>query len=343
MLSPHPRVVFISRYNHKVASYRFRVEKLLPLLSQQGIDIHALQILPYEDWRKIPALVRLLRGASSSGTIVVFQKMISFWLAHLSRLSGASLCTDWDDGGSQRIDGSAYPGKYVNRMARWIRLMDATIVSCEELRGWVSPWTDRPVHIIPTCLDVEAYTGRQIERSSSPCVIGWVGGKMSRSFLLPVEAAMMAVTQNTQCKFLVVGGDDPELDCRINSRFVQWKLELEPAVFGEFDIGIMPLPDNERARMKAGFKLLQYMSAGLPVVATPLGVNRDIVVHGWNGYHAETTEEWIHYLTLLANNPALRQELGQNGQRFAYDHYRLDTAAQQWREIILTTAVPFHR
>lgn len=104
-------------------------------------------------------------------------------------------------------------------------------------------------------------------------------------------------------------------------------------MFSQFDIGIMPLPNNERAHMKAGFKLLQYMAAGLPVVASPFGINRNIIRHGWNGFLANTLDEWISCLEQLACDPELRFRMGQNGQKFVKENYRSEIAVSLWRSV----------
>ena len=87
-------------------------------------------------------------------------------------------------------------------------------------------------------------------------------------------------------------------------------------MFGSFDIGIMPLPDGPYARAKAGFKLLQYMAAGLPVIASPIGANRSIVERSGAGLLASSASEWEEALRTLAGDTALRSEMGRRGRLF---------------------------
>ncbi len=322
-------LLFVSVLDESVASHRFRVIKLAPLLQSSGISISILRFNARLEIQAVAPLITHLMRCQEVSRVVVFQKTIAFMLAKTARSLGARLLADYDDGSRQRIDGSWYPESLEQENERWIRLMDGLVVSCEELRKWVQPWAAR-IYTIPTCLDVDNYD-LPSRKDGDNCVIGWVGSHLSHVFLRPIESALLRVTQNHNCQVYVVGADDPGLNPEIGVRFLSWRLELEPQVFGQIDIGIMPLPDNERARMKAGFKLLQYMAAGLPVIASPIGLNREIVRHGWNGFLANSVEEWETYLMQLAGDPHLRSWMGQNGRKFVQENYRLEVAAKLWR------------
>ena len=99
--------------------------------------------------------------------------------------------------------------------------------------------------------------------------------------------------------------------------------EDETARLQGFDIGIMPLDAGPWCLGKAGFKLLQYMAAGLPVVASPVGFNRELVRHGVNGFLADSAEEWERYLTQLLNDRDLRRRMGQQGRQLVEKEFSL--------------------
>jgi len=90
--------------------------------------------------------------------------------------------------------------------------------------------------------------------------------------------------------------------------------ENEAADIRHFDVGIMPLPDAPWERGKCGYKLIQYMACGKPVVASPVGVNSRIVCHGENGFLANNLEQWREALLTLRDHPALRQQMGNEGR-----------------------------
>jgi glycosyltransferase involved in cell wall biosynthesis len=100
------------------------------------------------------------------------------------------------------------------------------------------------------------------------------------------------------------------------ARFHPWRASEETVVFSRFGIGIMPLPDTPYTRAKAGFKLLQYMAAGLPVVASPIGVNAELIFSSGAGLLATTPDEWEDALRTLAADSDLRRSLGAAGRAF---------------------------
>jgi glycosyltransferase involved in cell wall biosynthesis len=100
------------------------------------------------------------------------------------------------------------------------------------------------------------------------------------------------------------------------------------------DIGIMPLPDSSFAKGKCGYKLIQYMACGLPVIASPVGVNCAMIQHGKNGYLARTTAEWIECLSALLVDSHLRAEMGVRGRRMVEEHYSLDVAGPELVRIL---------
>ncbi len=324
------RLLFVSVLNESVASHRLRVVKLIPRLRSVGLNADILRYDSRLATLVIPRLLADLIRYRNVPRIVVFQKTIAFTLASLCRRLGARLVMDWDDGGMQRIDGTFYPDTVERRYESWVRLMDAMVVSCNAMRSWICRWNDR-VYVIPTCVEVESYN-RLPGTRGDVCKIGWVGSR-SEVLLPAIEPALIEVSREAEYEMFIVGTKDPQLDPKIFYRFIKWRLDLEPLVFGQFDIGINPLPDNERARLKAGSKLLQYMAAGLPVVASPIGVNREIVKHGKNGFLARTMEEWQYYLTCLISNSDLRLKMGKEGQQYVRECFRLEIAASLWKYV----------
>jgi glycosyltransferase involved in cell wall biosynthesis len=120
------------------------------------------------------------------------------------------------------------------------------------------------------------------------------------------------------------------------ARFRRWTIEEEVSVFARFDVGIMPLPDTPYTRAKAGFKLLQYMAAGLPVVASPIGINRDLVEQSGGGLLAATSAEWEEALRLLCGDPGLRARLGRKGRHFVERYADLDGQAATIARLLST-------
>jgi glycosyltransferase involved in cell wall biosynthesis len=114
---------------------------------------------------------------------------------------------------------------------------------------------------------------------------------------------------------------------------LKWSVDSEIEEVQSFDIGIMPLPDDDWARGKSGYKLIQYMGCGLPVVASPVGVNTDIVLNGTNGFLANSEDDWRTALLRLIRDPMLRKQFGTVGRERTVRHYSLKSQAPRFVEV----------
>jgi glycosyltransferase involved in cell wall biosynthesis len=135
---------------------------------------------------------------------------------------------------------------------------------------------------------------------------------------------------------VIASGDPAELGFSVEFR--PWRLETEIQELQQVGIGIAPLPDTPWERGKCGVKLLQYMACGIPVVASAVGVHREIIRHGENGLLAESDTEWRESLNTLLHQPALREKLGCAGRRTVEQHYDIPVAAQKM-VVVLKAAV----
>jgi glycosyltransferase involved in cell wall biosynthesis len=143
-------------------------------------------------------------------------------------------------------------------------------------------------------------------------VVGWAGTTGGLSYLDPLADVFRRLSDDHVAELEVVSS----APWRGPAQFHRWTLAEETSLFQRFDIGIMPLPSTDYTRAKAGFKLLQYMSAGLPVVASPLGVNRELIDQSGGGVLADSPREWDDALRTLASDPQLRSRLGRAGRSF---------------------------
>lgn len=179
------------------------------------------------------------------------------------------------------------------------------------------------IEIVPTVVDLEAYTLRHATQLDSAPAIGWIGTPSTWSeYMAPMMPLLTGIAGAEGARLVAVGaGKDAEAHPTLDS--LPWSEETEIASIQVMDVGIMPLTDTPWARGKCGYKLIQYMACGLPVVASPVGVNAEIVEHGVNGFLATTDVEWREALTILLRDPALRHRMGQEGRRKVERAYSL--------------------
>lgn len=203
---------------------------------------------------------------------------------------------------------------------RTLERADAVVVS-SALLGSSLPRQDVPVHLLPTVPDPRAYAVADHTRTAPRLV--WAGTNGNLRYLDPLRPALSRLEADGVGSLTVVCSEPWSGP----STFRRWQAADEYAMFAEYAVGIMPLPDTPFTRGKAGFKLLQYMAAGLPVVASPVGVNRELVTRSGAGFLAETEQEWHDRLAELLADPALRARLGDNGRRFVMGYADLEGQA----------------
>jgi glycosyltransferase involved in cell wall biosynthesis len=158
---------------------------------------------------------------------------------------------------------------------------------------------------------------------SSPkrIVIGWTGSHSTLKYIdsiVPVIQKLQAAYSFVD--FLVIANRKPDLNI-LRMEFIEWKKGTEAEDLLKIDIGIMPLPDDDWSRGKCGFKALQYMAMKKPCVASPVGVNLEIIEHGINGFLAESPEEWYNHLENLVCDKNLRQRVGEAGRKKIIENY----------------------
>jgi len=113
-----------------------------------------------------------------------------------------------------------------------------------------------------------------------------------------------------------------------------WSAEEEVADLQGFDIGLMPLVDDPWSWGKCGLKIIQYQGVGVPVVCTPVGINRDLVEDNINGFYAKTLEEWEEKLSLLIEDSALREQMGREGRKRVLENYTYESCAPRFFSIL---------
>lgn len=198
----------------------------------------------------------------------------------------------------------------------------------------------RQVEVIPTVVDLDRYpligeNKVNSEKDRVPCV-GWIGQRSTAAFLLPYKKLFAQLVDEGVARFAAIGIDASTMGLIMES--IPWHEESEVTDISSFDIGIMPLSDGPFERGKCGYKLIQYMAYGLPVVASPVGVNCEIVEHGVNGFLAETPEEWDIALRILLSDSELRKRMGRAGREKVERQYSLQVTGPRLATLLKAVA-----
>jgi glycosyltransferase involved in cell wall biosynthesis len=337
------KILLLSRYTRLGASSRLRMLQYLPAILDAGLEVEAVPFFEEGDLQR-----RYAGNVLHGGTLSAFLKRISSmrsgaganllwiekealpwlpWLIERSLLpKSIPIVSDYDDATFHRYD------LHPSRIVRWLlgRKIDNVMAASDLVIAGNGYLADRAraagakrVEIVPTVVDAEAYSVSPPPGEAGTVSIGWIGSPSTwTAYMAPMLPMLADVAGAHGARLRVVGaGKAAEPHSLVDS--LPWSEQDEVAQIQRMDIGIMPLDDSPWARGKCGYKLIQYMACGLPVVASPVGANAQIVEHGVNGFLAGTEREWRDALAMLLGDPALRQRMGMAGRDKVEREYSL--------------------
>jgi glycosyltransferase involved in cell wall biosynthesis len=321
---------------------RFRIEEWDPHLRREGIEIHYSPFadaqlghllkqpgaIPAKAWSALRGVARRLREAwraSKFDLVYVFREGALLGPALAERVlswSGVPYVFDFDDAvwvryvspSNSYLSYLRFPGK----TATLCRLARHVMAGNRYLQDYARRF-NAGVSLVPTTIDTEKYQPLPARAPAVP-VVGWTGSYSTEQYLEVVRPALEALRRRVAFRLVVIGGGSFRA-AGLDVEHRPWRSATETADLADFDIGLMPLRDEEWERGKCGLKALQYMALGIPVVVSPVAVNAEIVSDGGNGFHARSTAEWEQALERLLLDPALRQRFGRAGRAAVEQSY----------------------
>lgn len=345
------RFLFIAS-GRSVPSTRFRILPYLPLLEQAGHRCDVAYSFPEKydyfkaiGWRASQRLKRLTRrwqsmlaGMRNYDAIVIEREVFDddTWDVE-ARLGGCTnrLILDVDDGIHL-----LHPDKF-HHIAR---MCDAAIAGNEHLAEVLRPHCST-VHLLPTCVRIAEYPPRDAtSHGTSVPTVGWIGTTHNVAFLTVCAAALRGVARELPFRLLVVATSDerlPEVDLEgVDVEFRKWNPATEIDDLHQMDLGLMPLPaDDPWMKYKCGLKLIQYLAVGIPAIASPVGVNAEILAGNAVGRAAESEAEWTAALQELLREHDLRSRLGAAGRKLVEVNYSIES---RWKTLELILAGTEH-
>lgn len=343
------KILFLVPYPLRVSpSQRFRFEQYFGLLTSHGHRYTVQCFLNLDNWQvlfkkgqTITKLFVLTLGLIKRIMILLKLPAYDFIFIHrelaplgppvfewiLTKALGKKVIYDFDDAIwlTDRQQESA-----MFRIAKWRSKVRSICkwsykVSCgnEYLCSYAAEFNKNVVYN-PTTIDTENVHLRPPvhEQTSDRIRIGWTGSHSTLKYLDEIQLVLRQILKRYPgVEFIVIADRPPSLDLGSPIKFVPWNSETEIKDLLQFDIGIMPLPDDDWAKGKCGFKALQYMALELAAVASPVGVNSKIINHGVNGFLCNTAEEWEKSLRILIEDSNLRKKMGINGRRTVVENY----------------------
>ena len=180
---------------------------------------------------------------------------------------------------------------------------------------------NKNVTVVPSVVDTKKFAPG-VHTESSKFTIGWIGSSSTATYLQALVEPLQTLVQGRQLKLVVIGGKAPHIE-GVEVIETAWSECTEVMLINTFDVGVMPLPDNEWACGKCAYKLIQYMACGVPVVASRVGANINVVTKDC-GFLVSNATQWVDALTQLYEQPLMRQKMGASCRRRVKSYYSLD-------------------
>ena len=357
------KMLALMKYGDKAASTRQRLLQYRAYFSHQGIEIVFCPLL-HNDYleqtfrgRPFPILSifesylsRMRRLIDVSCFDIIWVQYESFpympgLFENLTILGGKPMIYDFDDAIFHQYD--AHPNPIVRHfLGRKLQPLLRRSSLCVCGNAYLKSYGDRFARhttIVPTVLDTGVFAPSVQPRGAArPVTIGWIGSPSTWSFVQPLIPLLQRLSEELNLVIRVVGVVRPPSTCS-RFEFLDWSEDEEVALIQGMDVGIMPLPDEPWTRGKCGYKLIQYMACGIPVIASPVGVNSDIVDGGVNGYLARDEHEWEAAIRRLAANAELRSTMGARGRDKIVAEYSLHVhgprLATMLREVVDASSI----
>lgn len=346
------RVLGLALYGQLAASTRYRLAQFVPGLAEHGIELQVQSLLGDEYLRRrfhggrTPLAAMIGEGWKRLGDLndsahdlallhCELYPLMPGWLER-ALLRSKPYIYDFDD---------AFYLKYRRGKLGFLRpllgrkfdgvIRDAAAVTAgsRTLQHYASVLNPRST-VFPTVVDTDRYVPSK-RRSARSFTVGWIGSPSTAPYLKELVEPLAKLAKEGPVRFVVIGGKAPNIP-GVDLVEVAWTEASEVELINGFDVGVMPLPDDDWARGKCAFKLIQYMACGIPVVASPVGANNDVVQDGC-GLLAADGEQWLEAFRTIRDDRMLASRMGAVGRERAVRLYSLRRNIPVLVEVIRTS------
>lgn len=360
-----PSVLFIVPYPLKRApSQRFRVEIYEPFLQEAGIrytiapfmDNTTRNIL-YEKGSIMAKAVGILKCFLKRFSLLPAAKRYDYIFIHreatplgppfiewiLASILRKKIIYDFDDAifipNTSKENKIAAGMKCFWKVRHIIRMAHTITPGNAYLASYARNYNPNIV-LIPTCVDViHQHNKIKTHLPTDTPVIGWTGSHSTLFYLYKILPILQELQKTIHFRLLVIADKKPDIQLK-DWHHILWNAATEQEDLLRMDIGIMPLKADAWSEGKCGFKLIQYLSCGIPAVADPIGVNKDIIVHGVNGFLCDDKEAWKASLIQLLQDAALRKQMGTAGREKIVQEYSIQSQREKFLRLFGVVTTP---
>lgn len=345
------KVLFFTKYTQKGASSRMRSFQYFPFLEKEDIHVSVspffndayLENLYAGKKSKLSILFAYLKRFLLLFTVFKYDKIVieyelfpyfPAWFEQLFNIVGIHYIVDYDDAIFHNYN--LHPNPWLrkllgNKIAKVMKNSKTVVAGNKYLAQYAESAGTKNIVIIPTVIDLQNYKPKE-NYATEKLIIGWIGSPSTFKYLEEIRAELTTFVAQNNAEVLVIGAYPTEKQEGV-FRFIPWVAATENEWIIKFDVGLMPLNDTPWSKGKCSFKLIQYMASGVPVIASPVGMNKEVVT-AENGYLATNSSDWGRYLAMYFANQKLRENFGRKGREMVEDNLSLQVTAKKWTALI---------
>ena len=354
------KVLILAQGPEQIASSRTRVFAYLPHLDRAGI---AYELLIWNSDRFVQAtlkgaapvleharnalrhcgiVMRLLARHTRYDTIFIQKVVLPRWVLNVLKRGRRRIVFDYDDAmyalapEEDRGPRAWLRRARARRFFQMLAASDCVLLENEPNRTVTRKYCDDIVTITGP-IDTSRYEPR-LRGDGGEVVLGWVGSPSTTVYLDALKPALQKLAERGRPIRLHLIGARPFRVPGVPVEHTNWSLAGDVDALATFDVGLMPLTDDPWSRGKGGYKIIQYMAMGIPTVASPVGVNRELVEDGVTGYLADGPEAWVAALDRLVADAQLRRRMGDAARRAALARHSIDHHAPALVRALASTA-----
>ncbi|MGD9486548.1 MAG: glycosyltransferase family 4 protein [Calditrichaceae bacterium] len=336
------------------ASSRLRIYQYIPFLEVEKIqfdissffdDDYLKRLYSNQKASKFKILIYYLKRIkqiykSKNYDLVWFDKELLPYFPAIGewflKMMGVHYIVDFDDAVFHNYD--LHKNLLVRKMLgkkidHVMKLASAVVVGNQYLLERAKIAGAKNINIVPTVVDIKKYKITKNKGKSKVFTIGWIGTPITARYLDIINSVLTDLYKNYVFKFSVIGLSGMVFKEEYYN-VIPWSESTEVEEIQKFDVGIMPLFNTPWEQGKCGYKLIQYMACGIPVIASPIGINQSLVENGKNGFIASTEEEWLNSLKILIENKNMAREMGLYGRYLVEQKYSIQSTINYLTNIL---------
>jgi glycosyltransferase involved in cell wall biosynthesis len=348
-------IKFFTKYGINGASTRYRFYQYFKFLQEKGASCDVISLFDDSDlvnlyenngrslFRLIYLFFRRVRvllsiNIRNTDFLIIYTELFPYippFFEFLLKLKKVPYILDYDDAIFHQYDKHSsrvvrfFLGKKISYIMKHAELV---IAGNKYIENYAIQSGVKRVEIIPTVVDMNHYASTSSKKNQTFTIV-WIGSPSTSNYLNHIAPALAKICKKRNIKVELIGVGNIDLPGVVFESF-SWSKETEFELLSRCHVGIMPLTRSSWEKGKCGLKIIQYMACKLPVVASPVGVNTEIVNNGVNGYLVDSLEDWESRLIELYDNPEQLESFGKNGRKKIKSEYSLQKYAQRYVDII---------